>query len=316
MKTFLPVFAITIILAGCKITPVKIETTKNADAPIRQNNSGMEYLPFLTGTNTFNDIPVDVVGIPYEYKDICGNCYMDDLIEMAYSSALTWQASSFVNFSIDRFIFNFLIDGSLILSTIYSYDRTPAENGGFYPAQSGNVLEWKLEPKYHTHSGGICSLDFYNDIAIAQVKLNEMRRDPSLGKVYDVLLSVAQDMDYNYPAIGIKAGFVTLPNGKEPLIGVCDDYSNLLIERLITANIAGVSNIQKVTGQNHAWVTLTYEGKTLYLDATWFDKNGIDENGIVDHRPYKDPRDMTFDNEIFTNHYHHHIPGGTTNLGS
>ena len=241
---------------------------------------------------------------------------MDDLIEKAYGSILTSQVSSFVNFTIDKFIFNFLMDGSLILSTIYSYDRTPAENGGFYPAQSGCVFEWKLEPKYHTHLGGICSLDFYNDIAIAQAKLNEMRRDPSLGKVYDVLLSVAQDMDYNYPAIGIKAGFVTLPNGKEPLKGVCDDYSSLLIERLIAANIAGVSNIQKVTGQNHAWVTLTYKGRILYLDATWFDGNNIDENGIVDDRPYKDPREMTFDNEIFTNHYHHHIPGGTENLGS
>jgi hypothetical protein len=143
-----------------------------------------------------------------------------------------------------------------------------------------------------------------------------MRSDPALEKVYNVLLSVAEDMDYNFPAIGRRAKFVSLPNGKEPLKGVCDDYSALLIDRLTAANIKGVSNIQKVTGQNHAWVTLVYKGKTLYLDATWFDKNNIDENGVVDHTPYKDPRNMTFDNEIFTNHRRHHIPGGTRNIGS
>ena len=266
--------------------------------------------------NTFNGISVDVIGIPYEYKDICGNHSLDSLIEAEYKSMTTGQASSFVNFKINKFIFNFLKNGGLILSTVYSYDRTPASNGKFYPAQSGKKHEWKLDPKYHTHSGGNCSLDFYKDIAISQAKLNEMRKDPSLGKVYDILLSVAEDMDYNYPAIGRKAKFVKLPNGKEPLKGVCDDYAKLLIDRLTKANIKGVSDIQKVTGQNHAWVTLVYKGKTLYLDATWFDKNNIDKNGVVEHIPYKDPRNMTFDNEIFTNHGKHHIAGGTKNIGS
>ena len=105
-------------------------------------------------------------------------------------------------------------------------------------------------------------------------------------------------------ALEKKVTFVT----PTPLLGVCDDYSNLLIQRLREADIAGVSEITKVSGQNHAWVTLQYNGKLLYLDATWFDKNGIDEKGVVEHTPYKDPRNMTFDNVIFTNHGKHHIP--------
>jgi hypothetical protein len=156
---------------------------------------------------------------------------------------------------------------------------------------------------YHTHLGGNCSLDRYDDIAVSQAKLNEMKKDPALKKVYDILLSVAQDMDYDYNRVGIRVTFVT----PTPLLGVCDDYSDLLIRRLREANINGVSDIVKVSGQNHAWVTLKYNGRILYLDATWFDKNVIDEKGMVSHIPHKDPRNMTFDNDIFTNHGKHHI---------
>jgi uncharacterized protein YceK len=316
---FYVIFIIALLLAGCGSTPTHNETTMNTTVSTidkRQQDTTEEHLPPSSGTNTFNGILVDVIGIPYEFKDICGNRTIDNLIEGSYESGLNSQQATFLNFIIDKFVFNFLEDGSLNLQRVYSYDKTPADNGAFYPAQSGKIHDWKLEPKYHTHSGGNCSLDFYNDIAISQAKLNEMRSDPSLGKVYDTLLSVAEDMDYNFPAIGRRATFVTLPNGQEPLKGVCDDYSNLLIDRLVAANIKDVSNIQKITGQNHAWVTLMYKGKTLYLDATWFDKNNIDENGVVDHKPYKDPRNMAFDNEIFTNHNQHHIAGGTRNIGS
>jgi hypothetical protein len=316
MKTNFFVFVIALMLVGYGSISAQNETAKNAVASTLQNGSGAENLPSSSGINTFNGILVDVIGIPYEYKDICGNHSLDYVIEAEYKLMSTGQSSSFVNFTIDKFVFNFLENGGLVLSTVYSYDKTQADNGAFYPARTGRIHEWRLEPKYHRHSGGDCSLDFYNDIAISQAKLNEMRRDPSLARVYDVLLSVAEDMDYNYPAVGRIAKFVTLPNGREPLKGVCDDYSNLLIDRLNAANINGVSNIQKVAGQNHAWVTLVYKGKTLYLDATWFDKNVIDKNGVVDHTPYKDPRDITFDNEIFTNHNHHHIAGGTRSIGS
>jgi hypothetical protein len=255
-------------------------------------------------TNTYKGIPVDVLGIPYGYKDICGNHAIDYLIDAEYDMMSTGQSSRFINFKINKFIFDFKSNGSLVLKTVYSYDRTPAGGNSYFPAASNAVHEWLLQPLYHSHLEGNCSLDRYDDIAVSQAKLNEMKKDVSLKKVYDILLSVAQDMDYDYNRVGIRVSFVT----PTPLLGVCDDYSSLLISRLLEANINGVSDIVKVSGQNHAWVTLKYKGRLLYLDATWFDKNVINSNGMVDHTPHKDPRNMTFDNNIFTNRGKHHVP--------
>lgn len=267
-------------------------------------NSQAEELP-VTGEkdDVYKNIPVEVTGIPYTFNDICGNHSIDYLIDAEYTLMTTGQSSRFINFRIHKFIFDFKKNGSLVLSTVYSYDLTPAGGNSFYPAASNRVHEWKLTPQYHQHLRGNCSPDRYDDIAVSQAKLNAMKQDTSLKKVYDILLSCAEDMDYDYNRVGRRVKFVTPP----PLKGVCDDYSNLLIDRLTQAAISGVSNITKVSGQNHAWVTLQYNGKTLYLDATWFDKNIIDETGTVVHTPYKDPRNMTFDHDIFTNHGYHHL---------
>ena len=253
--------------------------------------------------NFYKYIPVEVNGIPYSYTEICGNHTIDYIIDAKYKMISTGQSSKFVNFKINKFVFDFNKDGSLILSSVTSYDRTPAGSDAFYPENLNDIHKWNLKPKFHQHLTSDCSLDRYDDIAISQAKLNEMIKDSSLRKVYDVLLSCAEDMDYDYNRVGKSVGFVT----PTPLLGVCDDYANLLVERIRKTPIAGVSDIVKVTGQNHAWVTLKYKGKTLYLDAGWFDTNEIDETGTVVHIPYKDPTNMTFDRDIFTNHGSHHI---------
>jgi hypothetical protein len=294
------------VLAGCasksvQEAPPPLESTR---AVVQEASSPTESTGEGINENRYKNIPVAVKGIPYEYKDICGNHTVDYLIDAEYNMISTGQSSQFVNFTINQFVFDFKGDGSLILSSVVSYDKTPAGGNMYYPAASDKVHEWNLTPNYHEHLGDKCSLDRYDDIAIAQGKLNEMKKDPSLKKIYDILLSCAEDMDYDYNRVGRRVKFVV----PTPLVGVCDDYTSLLIGRLQEAKIAGVSNITKVTGQNHAWVTLTYQGNTLYLDATWFDKNIIDETGTVVHTPYKDPRNMTFDNDIFTNHGKHHIP--------
>ena len=290
MKKTILIFALALLMFGCS-------TTNKSDTQSAASGTA--------GQDTFRGIPVEVTGIPYKYRDIRGNHTMDYLIETSYRMMSTGQQSKFVNFKINRFIYDFKKDGSLILKTAYSFDRTPAGGNSFYPAQPNGVHEWVLQPLYHSHLGGNCSLDRYDDIAVSQGKLNEMIKDPSLKKVYDILLSVAQDMDYDYNKVGTRVNFVT----PRPLTGVCDDYADLLITRLRNANISGVSGITKVSGQNHAWVTLQYQNRTLYLDATWFDKNVIDDKGVVVNTPYKDPRNMTFDNAIFTNHGKHHLPG-------
>ena len=247
--------------------------------------------------DTYKNIPVEVTGIPYSFNDINGNPHIDYLIDAEYTMISTSHLSQFINFKIDKFIYDFKSDGSLILSALYSYDQT-----------SDGVHEWKLEPSYHQHYPGLnCSLDRYDDIAISQAKLNEMKKDPSLKKVYDILLSVAEDMHYDYSRrVGMSVTFADGP----ALLGDCNDYTSLLIQRLREANIAGVSAITKVTGYpNHLWVTLQYNGELLYLDPTWFDTDDIDENVRIARPLYRDARDMTFDNAIFTNYGEHHIPG-------
>jgi hypothetical protein len=288
-------------MTACMAAPVQ----KNVPEKPKQGNA---VLPgkIIVKDNSYEGIPVEVTGIPYEYADICGSHAIDYIIEYQYGKGERFF-SNFIplNFRFNKFAYDFKQDGSLDFITYYSYDKTPAEGTSFYPAADNKSSVWHLTPQHHTHLGRDCSLDRYDDIAISQAKLNEMRSDPALDKIYEILLSVATDMDYNYPAVGRRARFVT----PAPLVGVCDDYAALLIGRLQGAGIAGVSNIVKISGQNHAWVTLTYQGRLLYLDATWFDKNIIGDDGVVSHTPYKDPRNMTFDNDIFTNHGKHHVPG-------
>gem|GEM_PF-2134258 len=304
VKRLILLCVICSLLANCATAQTKNDADTYKNIPVEKDDV-IKSIP-VDAANTYKDIPVEVIGIPYSYKDICGNHKIDYVIDYQYNMHSTGQRSTFINFKINKFVYNFKSDGSLIFSAVYSYDKTPSTGNRFYPAADKQVHEWNLKPDYHNHGGANCSLDRYDDIAISQAKLNEMKKDSSLKKVYDVLYSVAQDMSYDHSKIGEKVKFAVPPKS----LGVCEDYSNLLIKRLSDARIKGVSDITKVSGQNHAWVTLKYSGKLIYLDATWFQKQRV-ENGIyLNDRIYKDPRHMTFDNDIFTNHGKHHIPGG------
>ncbi|WP_461257297.1 hypothetical protein, partial [Treponema sp. R80B11-R83G3] len=151
---------------------------------------------FSENNNTYKNIPVEVIGVPYSYRDIRGPHSLDYLIDYLYDMFSKGRQSTFVNFRINKFVYEFKNDGSLIVSTFYSYDKTPAGGNSFYPAKDNDVHKWSLTPDYHNHLEGKCSLDRYDDIAISQGKLNEMIKDPGLNKIYDILYSVALDMDY------------------------------------------------------------------------------------------------------------------------
>lgn len=97
MKMDIAVFIIALMLVSCGSTPAKIDKI--------QQDTSEETLPSSIGTNTFNGIFVDMIGTPYGYKDICGNCSLDYLIEADYRVISTGQSSSFINFTIDKFVF-------------------------------------------------------------------------------------------------------------------------------------------------------------------------------------------------------------------
>jgi hypothetical protein len=137
----------------------------------------------ISDENAYQGISVEVIGVPYDYQNIRGNHTLDSLIDKEYNLISTGIYSTFVNFKFVKFVFDFKKDGSLVLSSIVSYDKTPADNGAFYPANPNYIHEWVLTPAYHSHTEK-CSLDRYDDIAIAQGKLNEARKDASLDKIY------------------------------------------------------------------------------------------------------------------------------------
>jgi hypothetical protein len=260
------------------------------------------YANLCAQNNEYKGVPIEVIGIPYTFDDIKGERSFDRLIEQAYDCS-KWTSFSFLNFKVTGLTLDFKDDGSLVISTLYSYDKTPASGNSFYPAKPDGIHDWNISQKFHSHTQQ-CSLDRYDDYAKAQHDLNIIRQDKNLEQVYQVVLSVATDMDYDYNKIGKPVTFIN----PKPLTGVCDDYAKLLIDRLVSSNIKGITEIKKITGHNHAWVTCKYNGKLLFLDATWFDKNSILANGLVDHIPYKDPDCITFNEDIFTNHGAHHIP--------
>ena len=282
-KLFIPKILISITFLsffGC--TSIQQEQEKFDKQPEASHSD------FAKGgtADTYKNIPVVVTGIPYGYKDICGNHSIDSKIDKLYDEIEKKSQK------ITKIIFNFNADGSLDVRAYYINKDGEDDYDGSTWVES------------HSHGGDKCSDDRLDDIAIAQAKLNEMRLDPSLDKIYNRLLSVATDMDYDFSKIGITGVKYADPN---ILKGACGGYSNLLIERLKEANIEGVSDIVEVTSQNHAWVTLMYNGKKLYLDGTWFDGNTVDEKGVVVNIPDKDPRYITFDEQIFTNYGAHHI---------
>ena len=94
---------------------------------------------FCCGVFLRANIPVEVIGLPHSYQDICGNHALDYLIEDSHKMISTGQSSQFVNFKIDKFVYEFRGDGSLILKTVYSYDQTPAGGNRFYPAAKGRI---------------------------------------------------------------------------------------------------------------------------------------------------------------------------------
>jgi hypothetical protein len=299
---------VVMLLIGCKSTEPGKVVDRGRQIPASSAITVTEV------DNTFHGIPVYTnfgsSGSWGTIKD--GWIGWANLLESEYANIMRSQQSKFINFKITSFDYEVDPDsGDLIIRTHRSWDQTPAEGNSFYPANPDNIKEWKILSQYHSHGGGRCSIYRYSDILRAELDLAEMRKDPNLDKVYQILLSVATDIDYDYPAIGRAANFT--PGVRKE---VCDGYADELILRLNSAGIPGVTNTQKIAGQNHAWVYLNYKGKTLALDATWFDTNNIMENGYVDHNPHKQPMNITFNTDIFTNHGAHHIQNGPGSLGS
>lgn len=267
---------------------------------INSTNTEEEVKQNRVYKQTYNDIPINISGANYSWGQISGCKLIDDYVDKAID--FSWrQVSSFLNFSLNGLEIRFESNGDMTLITAYSYDKTTIEGSErYYPAKK-TKNEWRIPRDISPDKS-----DYnWEAIAIAQAILKVNREDIGFNKIYEVFLSVAEDMDYDYSAIGEKCIYEK-PN---TLKGVCDDYSVLLIARLKEAYLSDVSDIRKVTGQNHAWVTLKYKGSLLYLDPTWFDMQDFLSDGTLSNTPVKAPMYITFDEELFTNFGREHQEG-------
>jgi len=131
--------------------------------------------------------------------------------------------------------------------------------------------------------------------------------DENVREIKNVVDQIVIDTDYDYPQL------FRAPNGAQwefhPDVkykGVCDDYANLVIEKV--SGLPGVEKVVKISSRigNHAWneIWLT-NGRVLYCDATWYDTNGYQRdsrtgNYVIDHEPHYFPVMFTFSKDLFS----------------
>jgi hypothetical protein len=128
----------------------------------------------------------------------------------------------------------------------------------------------------------------------------------NIREIKRVVDQLVLETDYDYSRLFRPSGgarWVFHPDTK--YLGLCDDYSDLVYEKL--SGLAGVSEIYKVSSVigNHSWnEILLDDGRVIYLDATWYDTNGyyVDPTGnyVVEHTPQYMPTMFTFDRDLFS----------------
>jgi len=131
--------------------------------------------------------------------------------------------------------------------------------------------------------------------------------EKNVREIKRVVDQLVLETDYDYSRLFKLPGgaqWVFHPDAK--YLGLCDDYSDLVYDRV--SGLPGVRAVYKVSSRigNHSWNEILLEdGRIIYLDATWYDTNGyhIDPksgNYIVEHDPHYMPTMFTFDRELFS----------------
>jgi len=131
----------------------------------------------------------------------------------------------------------------------------------------------------------------------ADQRMEQRRKDTTFAEVEKVIFQIATEYKYDYEkAFGIEVQYRN-PNTKK---AICDDFANAVIESF--KNHPLIERVEKWTSTmgNHAWnVIILKDGRKIYCDATWYQKQGTDSEGYVIETVYKTPMDLTFDIEEF-----------------
>jgi hypothetical protein len=182
----------------------------------------------------------------------------------------------------------------------------------FYNGNGEACLEYTLTPKggytwsntvWRGHTWGNMTGSIGNNAVTytltrrmfdeAQLRMEERRRDPVFREIERIVLQIATDYDYDFgSAYGIRVRYRN-PNVRR---AVCDGYSDAVLRAF--ANHPHVLRAEKWSSSigNHAWnVLVLKDGRRLFVDATWYDGNTIDDEGYVVNIPAQQPTALTFD---------------------
>ena len=130
----------------------------------------------------------------------------------------------------------------------------------------------------------------------ADYRINARRSDPAFIEIERVVLQIATEYDYDFPAIGIQARYRS-PNVRR---AVCEGYSNAVAAAFRNHQLVARVETWSSAAGNHAWnVIVLNDGRKIYCDATWYDGNSIDSSGYVVNIPVRDPVNLTFDIDEF-----------------
>jgi hypothetical protein len=263
------------------IAPEQVETLLKTAVPADEfkRETSLVSLPGIPAPA--DGIPVVVSGIPYTYADIKDNPYDKEILEKVMQNITKSQSFSMTNFCVSALTYTF--DGDRVsYGYTYSYDRTPASNGGYYSAVAN---------KYHNAGWWSWGDDILN-WADAQALL---KSDPYYKAVYDIIIDIGNKIDYNWAGFSSYHGAKPIPTPGRRL-EVCEGYSNIVSQRLQI--LPCVSKIFKMSVPGvHAWnELLLINGRKLYVDATWFDNDHIDENtGKTTYKPDWNWDNLTYD---------------------
>lgn len=130
----------------------------------------------------------------------------------------------------------------------------------------------------------------------AEWRMDQRRKEDLFREVEALVLSVAREYDYDFEsAYGQRVKYRV-----QTRLAVCDGYADAA-QRTLAGHpqVAGVEKWASRAG-NHAWnVLLLKDGRRLFCDATWYDGQGLDEEGFVETEPRRDPVCLTFDEAEF-----------------
>jgi hypothetical protein len=128
-------------------------------------------------------------------------------------------------------------------------------------------------------------------------RMEQRRENIIFTEIEKIILQTTAEYRYDWEkAYGIIIKYKN-PNIKK---GICNDYANAVLKAF--ENNPLIDKAEKWTSETgkHAWnVIILKDGKKLYTDATWYQGNGIDNEGYIIDIPRKNPVNLTFDLDEF-----------------